>query len=745
MSIDNQDKLKIQQNDRNYIIIISIEEDQLSLVLNLLSNPPKKYSGFFSLNELRISSKIFNHTETLFEAKEIIKRTVIKKQLLIEENEHRANLTFDPGLGHDSVPFPITLFRDSTEKHPFSPLDSSNIDRPKDNPRNSNIKKTNKMRNIKNNNNNNILNQQNNTYDTQSKITNNTLLRASIGNNVNNQMLFQNNNINNNIQNIQNEKLKNIEFNNSVKRFNNKNINNRYSNSLNSNNINSQKNIFNENKEAYKKVDLESNFSNVNNAKGNSKDYIALNNNILYKIYNNMNNTNNINSSFYRNLQNSFTHTNFNNENLKYVQNNINNNKYINDMRQNIKNIDNNSMNQPILQQNKNFSKNAILKNLNNQQITSNSNNNNIPTIINNMKNNNNNALLNVNSIQNKNNIQNKQIQPQSNQKINNNYLVNPAIITENPSFNTAPVPRNITKIPNMDNNDFQKSLKLESYKHRTFNKPEKNNDIEKMSSSSSEDENDDEDISEENNKGEQPYRFKNLLIKGPKKIKGNLEKFKKNQNMGDYVPAGTKFVSYLKFPSTKVNVNQSMTASTISSSLTSGSNRVIGIEKNIIKNPGELDEITTRIQRILKKRNIKYKLLYRATYDGDFSSKFHEKCDNIPNTLVLIETSGDRRFGGFTTQTWDGDDVNKKDNNCFIFSIDNMKTYDINENQFAINCNPDLGPVFVNQIKLLDKFFIQGGSTNKKGKTFSTLEDFEITGGAEKFGVREVEVYQAK
>ena len=187
------------------------------------------------------------------------------------------------------------------------------------------------------------------------------------------------------------------------------------------------------------------------------------------------------------------------------------------------------------------------------------------------------------------------------------------------------------------------------------------------------------------------------------------------------------------------------MTASTISSSLTSGSNRVIGIEKNIIKNPGELDEITTRIQRILKKRNIKYKLLYRATNDGDFSSKFHEKCDNIPNTLVLIQTSGDRRFGGFTTQTWDGDDVNKKDNNCFIFSIDNMKTYDINENQFAINCNPDLGPVFVDQIKLLDKFFIQGGSTNKKGKTFSTLEDFEITGGAEKFGVREVEVYQVK
>ena len=71
------------------------------------------------------------------------------------------------------------------------------------------------------------------------------------------------------------------------------------------------------------------------------------------------------------------------------------------------------------------------------------------------------------------------------------------------------------------------------------------------------------------------------------------------------------------------------------------------------------------------------------------------------------------------------------------------MKVYDIIEGQNAINCNPDLGPVFINQIKLLDQFFTQGGTTGKKGKNFKTLEDFEITEGAQKFGVKEVEVYQ--
>jgi len=108
-----------------------------------------------------------------------------------------------------------------------------------------------------------------------------------------------------------------------------------------------------------------------------------------------------------------------------------------------------------------------------------------------------------------------------------------------------------------------------------------------------------------------------------------------------------------------------------------------------------------------------------------------------------LIKASANKRFGGFTTQTWDGEDINKKDENCFIFSIDKMKVYDVIEGQNAINCNPDLGPVFINQIKLLDQFFTQGGTTGKKGKNFKTLEDFEITEGAEKFGVKEVEVYQ--
>ena len=695
MSTNNEEQFKLQQNGKNYSVNISILEDQLSLVLILYSNPIKKYSGFFSLNELRISSAIFHHTTTLFEAKEIIKRTVIKKQLLINEDEHRAKLTFDTGLGNDSVPFPITLFRDADNDVP--PNHSGEKD-PSDNLKKSKIFKSNGGSNNESN---------NETIYNESNFSNNTFLRASIGNNVNNKMLNKN---------VSNSIIKgNVQFNNSMKR---ENVNKNNAKNNNMNIINVKRNAFDDNN-TYKKVEL----GNVGNGNFNgnaNKDYLALNNNILYNIYNNMNNNNNINSSFYRNLQNSFTKNGsngnplFNNNiNLNDI-NNVNNNN-IDILRKNIRNIDNNSMHQKDLQQ-------QNMNNLMNQRLVINNNNiDNIPT---------------------KNYIPYKQAPPQNNPYLKNNYVNSRDILANKQSFHTAPVQKNITRIPNMDINILpNNSLPIDNNRHMTCIQNNKYN-IDNISEQ--EDEDMDENL-EEYYQGEQQYRFKNLIFQGKKKVKGNLEKFKENQNMGDYVPAGTKFVSYLKFPDTKINSNKSLTSTNISSSIASSSNRIVGIEKNIIKNPGELEEITSRLQRILNKKNIKYKLIYRASTDGDACTAFHDKCDQYQNTLILIHASGNKRFGGFTTQSWEGEDVNKKDKHCFIFSIDKMKIYDIFEGQDAINCNQDLGPIFIDQIKLLDKFFTQGGTTNKKGQTFRTLEDFEITGGAEKFGVKEVEVYHVK
>ena len=715
MSISNEEEFKLEQNHKIYSVLMSIQEDQLGLALISFSHKPKKFSGFFSLNELRISSKIFEHTKTLFEAKEIIKRTVIKKQLMIDEDEFRARITFDTGLGHDSVPFPIILFRDSDDK---GPRISTIFDNKKDKIENGmkdpsdNLKKSfiNKAALPYNNGINFNFPQNNNN-------ANSTILRASIGNNVNNKML---NNIPNNNK---------IQFNNSMKVLTSSKI-------FPNNNININNN--NQNGINFKEVDLR----NDNNK---AKD-LNYNNNILYNIYNNMNNNNNINSSFYKDLNKSFSNENPN----PLLVNNTNN---IPPIRKGIRNIDNNMSESNIIP----VTNNNINANINT--------NNNIIKKPNNINNNVNNLpIQNINQtsidrtvFQNNNNNNYPQesqyipvtipkpiINQNQNQITTQKQIINKNNITNNQSFHTAPIQRNVVLIPNSDPK-INKNILFNNNIRKTYNFQKENNNM-RLSVSEDSEENDDGSLDEYNKDGNQPYRFKNLLIHGSKKVKGNLEKFQKNQNIGNYLPTGTKFVSYLKFPDTKKNIsNNSLTLSTISSSITSGSNRAIGIEKNIIKHPGELDEISSRIQRTLNKKNIKYKIIFRSNIDGDCASTFHEKCDKIRNTLILIKASGNKRFGGFTTETWDGNDINKKDEKSFIFSIDKMKIYDIIPGQNAINCNPDLGPVFLSQIKLLDKFFTQGGTTSTKGKNYKTLEDFEITDGAEKFGVKEVEVYQTK
>ena len=715
MSISNEEEFKLEQNHKIYSVLMSIQEDQLGLALISFSHKPKKFSGFFSLNELRISSKIFEHTKTLFEAKEIIKRTVIKKQLMIDEDEFRARITFDTGLGHDSVPFPIILFRDSDDK---GPRISTIFDNKKDKIENGmkdpsdNLKKSfiNKAALPYNNGINFNFPQNNNN-------ANNTILRASIGNNVNNKML---NNIPNNNK---------IQFNNSMKVLTSSKI-------FQNNNININNN--NQNGINFKEVDLR----NDNNK---AKD-LNYNNNILYNIYNNMNNNNNINSSFYKDLNKSFSNENPN----PLLVNNTNN---IPPIRKGIRNIDNNMSESNIIP----VTNNNINANINT--------NNNIIKKPNNINNNVNNLpIQNINQtpinrtvFQNNNNNNYPQdsqyipvtipkpiINQNQNQITTQKQIINKNNITNNQSFHTAPIQRNVVLIPNSDPK-INKNILFNNNIRKTYNFQKENNNM-RLSVSEDSEENDDGSLDEYNKDGNQPYRFKNLLIHGSKKVKGNLEKFQKNQNIGNYLPTGTKFVSYLKFPDTKKNIsNNSLTLSTISSSITSGSNRAIGIEKNIIKHPGELDEISSRIQRTLNKKNIKYKIIFRSNIDGDCASTFHEKCDKIRNTLILIKASGNKRFGGFTTETWDGNDINKKDEKSFIFSIDKMKIYDIIPGQNAINCNPDLGPVFLSQIKLLDKFFTQGGTTSTRGKNYKTLEDFEITDGAEKFGVQEVEVYQIK
>ena len=165
-------------------------------------------------------------------------------------------------------------------------------------------------------------------------------------------------------------------------------------------------------------------------------------------------------------------------------------------------------------------------------------------------------------------------------------------------------------------------------------------------------------------------------------------------------------------------------------------------VKGDIIHNTDELELLTRKINKDHKKLTLN--LLYKATADSDRASVFHAKCDDANSTIVLVETDKGKRFGGFTTCSWSGDCLDKKDEDAFVFSLDKMKTYDNIPGDEAIGCYPKFGPIFLGcQIRIYDNAFTKGGTTFEKGLNYETEEDFELTGGDRVFNVSEIEVYE--
>ena len=273
------------------------------------------------------------------------------------------------------------------------------------------------------------------------------------------------------------------------------------------------------------------------------------------------------------------------------------------------------------------------------------------------------------------------------------------------------------------------------------------------------------------NNNGDQPYssaKYKNINDDQPyssARLKNNdgdqpYSSARLNNNNGEDEP-----YSSAKFKGTQIEpIKESLNEQNRDSSLQNGNYNLDidnldvnpslgsnkedifpnGIIKNIIKDPDEIEMVINKIGQ--KFPGSRYKLLYQASRDGDSCSTFHEKCDEAEKTLVIVEDNDGNKFGGFTTQDWGGQYLQKKDDDAFIFSIDKNKIYDVIPNQNAIGAFPNFGPVFFGcQMRIYDNFLSKGGTTYKKGLNYRTTEDFELTNGKQNFGVRELEVYEVE
>jgi len=166
-------------------------------------------------------------------------------------------------------------------------------------------------------------------------------------------------------------------------------------------------------------------------------------------------------------------------------------------------------------------------------------------------------------------------------------------------------------------------------------------------------------------------------------------------------------------------------------------------IDTKIMRYNG-LNLIRTGIKNKLQKKVKKFKLLYRASQHGYTSAFFHNLCDNKNNTVILVETTTGRIFGGFTDATWDTNSGNKSGSNGFIFSLDNNEIYYNINSSYNINCNSSYGPCFGSGY---DFYINNNCNTNNSGENMGSSygnngRKYPLTGYSS-FLVKDYEVFQ--
>ena len=146
--------------------------------------------------------------------------------------------------------------------------------------------------------------------------------------------------------------------------------------------------------------------------------------------------------------------------------------------------------------------------------------------------------------------------------------------------------------------------------------------------------------------------------------------------------------------------------------------------------------------------------MIFNSNVHGDFAKDFHERA-NYKHLLILIETMGGNRFGGYTSDNFvpmtvglisTSVDIQKYDNVAFLFNLDTKKIYDINEDKVeaALNCDEYYTLSFGEKDLIIwDYFLTKGGVSDFPDYYGKGAKHLELTGGEQSFQINSVEVYQ--
>ena len=170
--------------------------------------------------------------------------------------------------------------------------------------------------------------------------------------------------------------------------------------------------------------------------------------------------------------------------------------------------------------------------------------------------------------------------------------------------------------------------------------------------------------------------------------------------------------------------------------------------DSKLITNINQIELIKTGIKNFDKSKELKLKLLFRASRDGDNNKSYHDLCDGISPTINIIKSKNGYTFGGYTDCILKSNGDCTRTNNSFVFSFDKMKIYNgVNGGYF--HCGTDCGPWFCGCVGVDgDNYFNTNNSyqweINMSKSYFEGFtEEYELVGGTRNFSVEEVEVFK--
>ena len=106
-------------------------------------------------------------------------------------------------------------------------------------------------------------------------------------------------------------------------------------------------------------------------------------------------------------------------------------------------------------------------------------------------------------------------------------------------------------------------------------------------------------------------------------------------------------------------------------------------LDSKILLSQNEFEFLSKAISN---KNNISLELLYSSLIKGENKDELIKAYIGKNDLLFLIKTSTDKRFGGYSHESFELDKFHKIDEKAFLFNIDNLEIYKSKGTEFSIN-----------------------------------------------------------